>query len=103
MYILIFYNRTVQCLSNDGHISITLVRMFSNMFPNVQLLSTVNLEIFLFTTAPSLLSSGYQRLSLGVKRPKPEADHSPPSSAEVNECVELHSTYPIHLHGVVLS
>jgi hypothetical protein len=28
-------------------------------------------------------------LSLGVKRPGREADHSPPSSAEVKECVEL--------------
>jgi hypothetical protein len=33
---------------------------------------------------PSLLSNGYQGvLSLGVKRPGREADHSPPSSAEV--------------------
>jgi hypothetical protein len=28
-------------------------------------------------------------LSLGVKRLGREADHSPPSSAEVKECVEL--------------
>jgi hypothetical protein len=34
----------------------------------------------------SLLSNGYQgSLSLGVKRPGREADHSPPSSAEVKE------------------
>jgi hypothetical protein len=31
-------------------------------------------------------------LSLGVKRPGLEADYSPPSSAEVNECVELFLT-----------
>jgi hypothetical protein len=33
-------------------------------------------------------------ISLGVKRPKRETGHSPPSSAEVKECVELylHST-----------
>jgi hypothetical protein len=31
-------------------------------------------------------------LSLGVKRPGREADRSPPSSAEVKECVEL---YPL--------
>jgi hypothetical protein len=31
-----------------------------------------------------------------------EADHSPPSSAEVKEWVELTSTPPIRLHGVVL-
>jgi len=28
-------------------------------------------------------------LSLGVNQPGHEADHSPPSSAEVSECVEL--------------
>jgi hypothetical protein len=42
-------------------------------------------------------------LSLGVKRPGREADHSPPSSAEVKECVELYLHSPIGLHGVVLS
>jgi hypothetical protein len=42
-------------------------------------------------------------LSLGVKRPRREADHSPPSSAEVKECVELYLHFPIRLHGVVLS
>jgi hypothetical protein len=31
-------------------------------------------------------------LFLGIKRPGREADHSPPSSAEVNECVEYTST-----------
>jgi hypothetical protein len=40
---------------------------------------------------------------LGVKRLGREADHSPPSSAEVKECVELYLHYPIRLHGVVLS
>jgi hypothetical protein len=39
----------------------------------------------------------------GVKRPGREADHSPPSSAEVKECVELYLHSPIRLHGVVLS
>jgi hypothetical protein len=38
-------------------------------------------------------------LSLGVKRPGREADHSPPFSAEVKERVELCSTPPIRLHG----
>jgi hypothetical protein len=41
--------------------------------------------------------------SLGVKWPEREADHSPPSSAEVKECVELYFHSPISLHGVVLS
>jgi len=42
-------------------------------------------------------------LSLGAKRPGREADHSPPSSAEVKECVKLYLHSPIRLHGVVLS
>jgi hypothetical protein len=33
-------------------------------------------------------------LSLGVKRPGREAGHSPPSSAEVKECVELYIHSP---------
>jgi hypothetical protein len=39
----------------------------------------------------------------GVKRPGQEADHSPPSSAEVKERVELYLHSPIRLHGEVLS
>jgi len=41
-------------------------------------------------------------LSLGVKQPERDADHSLPSSAEVKECVELYLHSPIRLHGVVL-
>jgi hypothetical protein len=41
-------------------------------------------------------------LSLGVKWPGREADHSPPSSDEVKEWVELHLHSPICLHGMVL-
>jgi hypothetical protein len=33
-------------------------------------------------------------LSVGVKRPEREADHSPPSSAEVKECMELYFQSP---------
>jgi hypothetical protein len=33
-------------------------------------------------------------LSLGVKRPGREADHSPPSSADVKKCVELYLHSP---------
>jgi len=32
-----------------------------------------------------------------------EADHSPPSSAEAKECVELYLHSPIPLHDMVLS
>jgi hypothetical protein len=41
--------------------------------------------------------------SLGVKLPGREADHSPPSSDEVKECVELYLHSPIRFHAVVLS
>jgi hypothetical protein len=41
-------------------------------------------------------------LSLGLKRPGREADYSPPSRAEIRECVELCLHSPILLHGVVL-
>jgi hypothetical protein len=43
-------------------------------------------------------------LSLGVKRPGREADHSPPSSAEIKECVELyiHSPNTLSCRGAQL-
>jgi hypothetical protein len=41
-------------------------------------------------------------LSMRVQRSEREADHSPPSSAEVKEFVELYLYSPIRLHGVVL-
>jgi hypothetical protein len=41
--------------------------------------------------------------SLGVKRPGREADHSPPSSAEVKNAWRYTSTPPIRLHSVALS
>jgi hypothetical protein len=40
-------------------------------------------------------------LSTGVMRPGCEADHSPPTSAEVKENVYIHS--PLNLHGVVIN
>jgi hypothetical protein len=42
-------------------------------------------------------------LSVGVKRPVREADHSPPPSAEVKNACSCTSTPPIRLNGVVLS
>jgi hypothetical protein len=69
------------------------------------------LGIFLFTTTsrtslgptqpPIHLVQG--ALSLGIKRPGREADHSPPSSAEVKNAWSYTSTPPVRLHGVVLS
>jgi hypothetical protein len=52
---------------------------------------------------PASYPVGTGDLSLRVKRPGREADHSPLSSAEVKECVELYLHSPIRLHGVVLS
>jgi hypothetical protein len=69
--------------------------------------------IFLFMTmsrrlwGPSSLQPPIQwvpgALFLAVKRPRLEADHSPPSSAEVKNAWSYTSTPPISLHGVVLS
>jgi hypothetical protein len=42
-------------------------------------------------------------LSLVVKRSGREADHSPPSSAEVKNARSYTSTPPLRLHGVVFS
>jgi hypothetical protein len=42
-------------------------------------------------------------ISLGVKRPGREADHSSPSSAEFKNAWSYTSTPPIRLYGVVLS
>jgi hypothetical protein len=39
---------------------------------------------------PASYPMGIGDLSLGVKRPRREADHSLPSSAEVKECVDLY-------------
>jgi hypothetical protein len=69
------------------------------------------LEIFLFTTASRTALGPTQpliqlvpaALSLGIKRPGREADHSPPSSAEVKNAWSYTSTPPIRLNGVVLS
>jgi hypothetical protein len=53
---------------------------------------------------PSLLPNGYQGyFPWGIKRQGREADHSPPSSAEVNNAWSYTSTPPIRLHGEVLS
>jgi hypothetical protein len=40
---------------------------------------------------------------MGVRRPRREADYSPPSSAEVKNAGSYTSTLPVRLHGVVLS
>jgi hypothetical protein len=70
------------------------------------------LGIFLFTTASRTALGPTQppiqwvpgALSLGVKRPGREADHSPPSSVEIKEWMELylHSPYTSSLGGAQL-
>jgi hypothetical protein len=67
------------------------------------------LGIFLFTTTSRPALGPTQppiqwvpgALSLGVKRPGCEADHSPPSVAEVKNAWSYTSTPPVRLHGVV--
>jgi hypothetical protein len=71
--------------------------------------SRKELRIFLFTTEsrPALgptqpnIQGIPGSLSLGLKRPRREADHSPPSSAKL--VCSYTSTPPIRLHGVVFS
>jgi len=65
--------------------------------------------IFLFTTASRMILGPTQppiqwipgALSLEVKQPRHEADHSPPPSAKAKECVELylHSPSTSSWHG----
>jgi len=69
------------------------------------------LGIFIFTTASRTALGPTQphtqllpgSLSLGVKRPGREADHSYPSSVEVEEWMDLYLHFPVCLHGVVFS
>jgi hypothetical protein len=69
------------------------------------------LGIFLFTTVSIPVLGPTQPpiqwvprgLSLRVKRPRRDADHSPPSSAEVKNAWNYTSTPPICLNGLVLS
>jgi len=54
--------------------------------------------------SPSLLFNGYRgTISPGVKRPWRQADHSPPSSADVKNAWSLYLHSAVFLHGVVLS
>jgi hypothetical protein len=47
-----------------------------------------------FWGPPSLLSNGYRELSVGVKRPGREADHSPLTTADVKNTWIYTSTSP---------
>jgi hypothetical protein len=69
------------------------------------------LGIFLFATASTTALGPNQppiqripgALSLGVKRPRRETDHSPPYRAEVKNMCSYTSTLPIRLHGVAFN
>jgi hypothetical protein len=52
---------------------------------------------------PSLPSSGYRIPSLGVKRPEPEADHSPPPTADVKNALIHTFSSLVRIHGTVLN
>jgi hypothetical protein len=52
---------------------------------------------------PASYPGGTGSFSLVVERPEREADHSPPSSAEINNAWRYTSSPPICLHGVVLN
>jgi hypothetical protein len=65
------------------------------------LLTTMSRTVLGPTQPPNQWVPG--AFSMGVKRPGREADHSPPSSAEVKGRVELYFHSPIRLHGVVFS
>jgi hypothetical protein len=69
------------------------------------------LRVFLFTTSSRKALVPTQppiqwvprAISLGLKQPWREADHSRPSSAEVKEGVKIYHHSPIRFHGLVLS
>jgi hypothetical protein len=96
-------------MSRDSSVGIMTGYRLDDRMINVRF--PVGLGIFLFDTVsrPALgptqppIQWVPRALSLGVKRPGREADHSPPSSADVQECAELYLHSPIRLHGVVLS
>jgi hypothetical protein len=55
------------------------------------------------THSASYLKNSRGTLSLGVKWPEREADHSPPSGTDVKNAWSYTSTPPIGFHGLVLS
>jgi hypothetical protein len=108
------FQRTV-CLFLQGrnvdvHMWIWTTVNPSNLF-SLSFVSRQGLGFFLFTIESRTVLGPTQppiqwapgALSLGVKLPGREADHSPSSSAEVKNAWSYTSTPPMRLHGVVLS
>jgi len=62
---------------------------------------STNLNLFSKPLIQWVLGGGV--LSLGVKRPERDADHSTPSDAEIKNAREVIHPLPIRFHGVVLS
>jgi hypothetical protein len=97
--------------SRDSSVGIALGYRLDDRGSRVRLPAGRGVGIFLFTTVSRMALGPTQpriqwirgALSLGVKRPGREADHSPPSSAEVKNAWNYTSNPPIRLHSVVLS
>jgi hypothetical protein len=67
-------------------------------------IGTTSAELFMFSEFSRLPIQWIRgALTLRIKRPGCEADHSPQSSAEVKNAWSYTSTPPIRLHGAVLS
>jgi hypothetical protein len=97
--------------SRDSSVGIATGYVLNDQYSGFRFPTGKRLGIFFFSTAfrpawgpPIFLSNGHREfLSRGLKRPGHETDHSPSSSAEIKERVELYLHSPICLHGVVLS
>jgi hypothetical protein len=104
-----FSLRNVSVQSRDSLVGIA-TRLRARQSGFLEFDSRRCLGIFLFTTASRMVLGPIQppiqwvpgALSLGVEQPRREANHSPPSSAEVKEWVALYFHSPIRLNGVAL-
>jgi hypothetical protein len=78
---------------------------------NININKASSITFFVFTTASTTALGPTQppirwvlgALSLGLNRPRREADRSSPSSSEVKNALSYTSTSPIRLHVVVFS
>jgi hypothetical protein len=100
LVVLKFQKLLPDAKSCDSSVGITLGYGLDNRGSRVRFLAGIG--IFLFITASRMALGPTQppiqwvpgALSLGIKRPGYEADHSPPSTAEVKECMELYLHSP---------
>jgi hypothetical protein len=103
----VYYIMISQIKSRDSSVGIALDYELDGV---LEFNSRRGLGIFLFTTASRMALGPTQppiqwvlgAISLGVKQPVREADHSPPSSAEVKNAWSYTSTPLIRIRGVVL-